>query len=64
VSVTQQFTRSLASALVVGESLDALGHLSDSARAKILGLKAAKMFKFDVESLLERRRTVATHAQE
>src|SRR5882762_5525582 len=35
-----------------------MGHLSESARAKILGLNAAKMFKFDIESLLERRRKV------
>jgi predicted TIM-barrel fold metal-dependent hydrolase len=34
-----------------------MGHLSDGARAKILGLNSAKMFKFDVESLLSRRRT-------
>jgi predicted TIM-barrel fold metal-dependent hydrolase len=34
-----------------------MGHLSDDARAKILGLNAAKMFKFDVELLLERRRS-------
>ena len=34
-----------------------MGHLSDGARAKILGLNAAKMFKFDVELLLERRRS-------
>jgi hypothetical protein len=39
-----------------------MGHLSDSARAKILGLNAAKMFKFDVESLLERRRSLARQA--
>ena len=39
-----------------------MGHLSDSARAKILGLNAAKMFKFDVESLLKRRRSLAHQA--
>jgi hypothetical protein len=39
-----------------------MGHLSDSARAKILGLNAAKMFKFDVESLLERRCSLVRQA--
>ena len=36
---------------------------SDSARAKILGLNAAKMFKFDVELLIERRRNASASAQ-
>jgi hypothetical protein len=39
-----------------------MGHLSDSARAKILGLNPAKMFNFDVESLLEQRRSLARQA--
>ncbi len=30
-------------------------HLSDGSRAKILGLNAAKLFKFDIEKLLARR---------
>jgi predicted TIM-barrel fold metal-dependent hydrolase len=41
-----------------------MGHLSDGARARILGLNAAKMFKFDVELLLERRRSLSTSAQQ
>ena len=40
-----------------------MGHLSDDARAKILGLNAARMFKFDVELLLERRRSVSASVQ-
>jgi hypothetical protein len=40
-----------------------MGHLSDGARAKILGLNAARMFKFDVELLLERRRSVLAPVQ-
>jgi hypothetical protein len=40
-----------------------MGHLSDAARAKILGLNAAKMFKFEVELLLQRRRSVSASAQ-
>jgi predicted TIM-barrel fold metal-dependent hydrolase len=32
-------------------------NLSDESRAKILGLNAAKMFKFDVDALLRRRNT-------
>jgi predicted TIM-barrel fold metal-dependent hydrolase len=31
-------------------------HLTDDARAKILGLNAAKLFKFDVDLLLKRRK--------
>jgi hypothetical protein len=40
-----------------------MGHLSDGVRAKILGQNAAKMFKFDVELLLERRRNASVSAQ-
>jgi predicted TIM-barrel fold metal-dependent hydrolase len=32
-----------------------MGHLKEESRAKILGLNAAKMFKFDVDLLLRRR---------
>ena len=32
-----------------------MGALSETSRAKILGLNAAKMFKFDVDLLLKRR---------
>ena len=32
-----------------------MGALKDESRAKILGLNAAKMFKFDVAGLLRRR---------
>ena len=35
-----------------------MGSLSDDARAKILGLNAAKMFKFDVDLLMRRRAMV------
>jgi predicted TIM-barrel fold metal-dependent hydrolase len=37
-----------------------MGHLSDETRAKILGLNAAKMFKFDVDLLLTRRASSAS----
>lgn len=36
-----------------------MGGLTDEQRAKILGLNIAKMFKFDVELLLERRKSSA-----
>jgi hypothetical protein len=39
-----------------------MGHLSDEARAKILGLNAAKMFKFDVDLLLSRRKAAGASA--
>jgi hypothetical protein len=32
-------------------------HLSDDQRARILGLNAARIFKFDVDRLLQRRST-------
>ena len=38
------------------------GQLKEESRAKILGLNAAKMFKFDVELLLERRRKASVSA--
>ena len=41
-----------------------MGNLSDNARAKILGVNAAKMFKFDVDLLLARRRSASTSAQQ
>jgi len=41
-----------------------MGHLSDGARAKILGLNAAKMFKFDIDLLLKRRRIASTSMQD
>jgi hypothetical protein len=34
-----------------------MGNLSDEVRAKILGLNAARIFKFDVDALLKRRAT-------
>ena len=35
-----------------------MGHLTDDQRAKILGLNAARMFKFDVDALLQRRKAI------
>jgi hypothetical protein len=32
-------------------------HLNDEQRAKVLGLNAARIFKFDVDRLLQRRNT-------
>ena len=32
-----------------------MGHLNDEQREKILGMNAARMFKFDVEKLIARR---------
>jgi len=32
-----------------------MGRLNDDERAKILGLNAARIFKFDVDALLRRR---------
>jgi predicted TIM-barrel fold metal-dependent hydrolase len=40
-----------------------MGALNDAARAKILGLNAAKMFKFDVDLLLKRRTASASDRQ-
>ena len=40
-----------------------MGQLNDASRAKILGLNAAKMFKFDVDLLLKRRRSELTSVQ-
>jgi hypothetical protein len=41
-----------------------MGHLGDRARAKILGLNAAKMFKFDIDLLLKRRHIASTSIQD
>jgi predicted TIM-barrel fold metal-dependent hydrolase len=38
-----------------------MGHLSETSRAKILGLNAARMFKFDVNRLIARRREHASN---
>jgi predicted TIM-barrel fold metal-dependent hydrolase len=40
-----------------------MGALNAAARAKILGLNAAKMFKFDVDLLLKRRTSSASDRQ-
>jgi hypothetical protein len=40
-----------------------MGHLSDDQRARILGLNAARMFKFDVDLLLKRRDARALQAR-
>jgi len=37
-----------------------MGHLKDDQRAKILGLNAARIFKFDVDLLLKRRQASQT----
>jgi len=34
-----------------------MGNLTEEVRAKILGLNAARIFKFDVDALMERRAT-------
>jgi predicted TIM-barrel fold metal-dependent hydrolase len=34
-----------------------MGNLTDEVRAKILGLNAARIFKFDVDALMKRRAT-------
>jgi predicted TIM-barrel fold metal-dependent hydrolase len=39
-----------------------MGHLNDEARAKILGLNAARMFKFDADLLLKRRKAAGASA--
>jgi predicted TIM-barrel fold metal-dependent hydrolase len=35
-----------------------MGHLNDEERAKILGLNAARIFNFDVDALLQRRKAI------
>jgi len=36
-----------------------MAHLSEDTRAKILGLNAAKLFKFDVDALTRRNRAAS-----
>ena len=35
-----------------------MGHLNEEQRAKILGLNAARIFNFDVDALMQRRKAV------
>ncbi|HEX4209029.1 MAG TPA: amidohydrolase family protein, partial [Candidatus Binataceae bacterium] len=35
-----------------------MGHLNEEQRAKILGLNAARIFNFDVDALMQRRKAI------